>query len=109
MKNNATAEDAPPVVVYLGNHQAIEATTGEDGTVRIPLPGKRCTTVRLAPGLTLMEAAHDITHPGQGVWQAHSDADAPAWVASTDPALGRLLAAHWNCELREPQPDDGEV
>jgi hypothetical protein len=108
MKKQTAAEDAAPVVVYLGNHQAIEAAASEDGTVRIPLPGKRCTTVSVAPGLTLMEAAHDITHPGQGVWQAHSDADAPAWVASTDPALGQLLAAHWNCELREPQPGGEE-
>ncbi len=51
------------------------------------------------------EAVNDITHAQRGVWQAHSDAKAPAWVASTDSALAEFLAKHWNCELRQPDPD----
>lgn len=93
-------------VVYLGNRDAIEVVRGPDDTQeRQALPGKRCTTVVLAPGLPLLAAAHDITHPDAGLWAAHSNAAAPAWVASTDPALARLLADHWGCELREPEPD----
>lgn len=100
-------------VVYLGNRNAVEVV--EDPTldseqpghrIRRPLPkAKRCTTVTLAPGLGLMEAAYDLTHTTRGVWQAHSDAPTPAWVASTDPVLAQLLASHWGCELRDPEPD----
>lgn len=116
----ADAEQEPRTVVYLGNRDAIEVLADPDDDhetaaaeerairrIRQPLPaGKRCTTVVLAAGLPLLQAAHDITHPERGVWQAHSDADKPAWVASTDPALAQILAAHWGCELRDPEPAD---
>ncbi len=105
-------------VVYLGNRKAVEivndpddvATAAAEGRdpqrIRRAMPlGKRCTTVVLARGLSLLEAVNDITHAQRGVWQAHSDAEAPAWVASTDPALAQFLAAHWKCELRDPEPD----
>ncbi len=103
-------------VVYLGNRQAIqvledpddaEAAAREERAVarlRSPIAGKRRTTVLFPVGTTLMDAAAQITH-GQGVWQAHSDADKPAWVASTDPALAQLLGAHFGCEVREPLHD----
>ncbi len=120
-KSAATAEEAPRdddrVIVYLGNRQAIEAVEDPDDVeaadreeravnrLRTPLPGKRCTTVILAPGIKIMDAAYEITHQSRGVWQAHSDAEGPAWVASTDPALAQLLAAHYGCELREPEPE----
>lgn len=107
----ADAAQHERTVVYLGNRDAIEIIEetppagDEPIRVRRPLPeGKRCTTIVLAPGLTLMEAAYDITHTTRGVWQAHSDAAAPAWVASTDPVLAQLLASHWGCELRAPDP-----
>lgn len=94
------------VIVYLGNREAIEVLedpeTGDK--IRTALPGKRCTTVNLAPGISILEAANALTHPEGGVWQAHSDATGPAWVASTNPALAQLMAAHWGCELREPDP-----
>lgn len=105
------------VVVYLGNRRAVEvvddpddATAADEGRapnkIRRAMPrGKRCTTISLAPGLTLLEAVNDITHAQRGVWQAHSDAQAPAWVASTDPAIAQFLAQHWKCELRDPEPD----
>ncbi len=116
-KNRSATEEEARTVVYLGNRDAIEAV--EDPTdvaaasdenravnrVRQPLPGKRCTTVILAPGTGLMDAAYEITHATRGVWQAHSNAAGPAWVASTDPALAQLLASHYGCELREPEPD----
>ena len=111
-------DDEVRTVVYLGNRKSIEVVDDpgdvraaadegrEPAKIRRALPRKKnCTTVTLPAGLTLLEAVNDITHPQRGVWQAHSDADAPAWVASTDPALAQFLAAHWRCELRDPDPD----
>ncbi|MGI5155806.1 hypothetical protein [Microbispora sp. CA-102843] len=86
-----------PTTVWLGNRRAVH---GED---RQPLKGKLVTTVVIPDGRTLLEAAQEITH-SQGVWAAHSDAPAPAWVASTDPALAALLGQHYGCEVRDPQP-----
>lgn len=92
-------------VVYLGNRQAIETIDGGQGIdARRQLFGKQCTTVKIPGGTKLLDAARDITHP-QGVWAAHSNADAPAWVASDNAILANLLAAHWGCEVREPDPD----
>ncbi len=113
----ASTDTDDRVVVYLGNRDAVEVIDDPDDLtaavedraptrIRRPLPaGKRCTTVRLAPGLSLLEAVQELTHPQRGVWRAHSDADAPAWVASTDPDLAGFLSAHWQCERREPEPD----
>lgn len=107
-------------IVWLGNRNAVEVVPDEDDsheqaaaegrpvrTVRRPIdgPAKNCTTVTVPHGLPLLEAAYDITHAQRGVWQAHSDDPAPAWVASTDPTLAQILAAHWTCELRDPDPD----
>ena len=119
--NDSTDTDsyAGRVVVYLGNRKAVEVLEDPDDVdaaaqenrapnrLRQALPGKRCTTIVLAPGTPLMQAAYEITHLTQGVWQAHSDADTPAWVVSTSPALAALLAEHYRCELREPDPSDG--
>jgi hypothetical protein len=113
----ASTDTDDRVVVYLGNRKAIEVVEDPDdlnaaaegrapNRIRRALPrGKRCTTISLAPGLPLLDAVTDITQAHRGVWQAHSDADTPAWVASTDPALAQFLAAHWKCELRDPEPD----
>lgn len=94
------------VVVYLGNRDAVEVHLGDDGAeTRTPLPkGRRCTTVVPPAGTPLSEAFTTITAP-RGVWAYHSDGD-PAWVASTDPALAQLLAAHYGCEVRDPDPDE---
>lgn len=104
-------------VVYLGNRKAVEvlddpndlaAATAEDrapAKIRAELPGKRATTVVIPAGTSLMDAAREITHSTAGVWQAHSDADSPAWVASTNPELAKLLSTHWGCELRDPAPE----
>lgn len=114
----AEALDTDQVIVYLGNRAAIEAVEDPDDVdaaaadgraanrIRTPLEGNRCTTVVLAPGTKIMDAAYQITNPTRGVWASHSDADAPAWVASTDPSLAQLLANHYGVELRDPNPDD---
>lgn len=115
------AEADGPTVVYLGNRKAIElvddpddqtAAAAEDrpaNKARSRLPGNLCTTVVLPAGLSLLEAAYDLTHATRGVWVSHSDAGSPAWVASTDPALAKLLADHWGCDLRDPEPGAAEA
>ncbi len=96
----ATAVEEPRTTVYLGNRKAI--SIGPDGE-RTAYPGKQCTTIVLRPGVTLMEAAQEITS-ANGVWAAHSDASGPAWVAAEGPlaeGLAQLLAAHYKAELRD--------
>lgn len=104
-------------IVYLGNRNAVEVIDDpDDGAIahaedravrktRRPAPGKRCTTVQPPDGMALVDVLYDIVLPGRGIWAAHSDDPAPAWVASTDPALAQVLAAHYDCELRQPEPD----
>lgn len=98
----ATAEqtDADRTVVYLGNRQAINRA--EDTIDK----GKFCTTVRFPPERGLLEAVNDIMGPA-GIWAHMSAAPAPAWVAAEGPlaeAVTMLLAAHYRCEIREPEP-----
>lgn len=101
------AENASPTIVYLGNRDAVEVHREGRREVRTPLPpGRRCTTVAPPAGTPLAEVFTTITAPG-GVWAYHSDG-APAWVASTDPALAQLLAAHYGCQVRDPEPGHGD-
>ncbi|WP_433329979.1 hypothetical protein [Spirillospora sp. CA-294931] len=95
-------------IVYLGNRAAIETSHDATGReVRRALsPGKRRTTVEPPSGAPLAEVFTAITASG-GVWAYHSS-EPPAWVASTDPALAQLLAAHYGCELRAPEPHHGD-
>ncbi len=114
--------DERQTVVYLGNRGAVDyyvdekklaKMTAEDVAeqgvphklVPIPVP-KACTTVVIEPGLKLLDAAKTITDPGR-IWSRVSTDDAPAWVASSDPALAQLLADHYGCELREVELDHG--
>lgn len=100
----APAEEEPRTVVWLGNRNTISIIDGE----RVPYPGKRCTTVVIRPDATLFEAGQEIAG-ANGVWQAHSDGS-PAWVAARGPladGLLQLLAAHFKCEVREPDPETG--
>lgn len=103
----AEAEAAPTrTVVYLGNRKAVETVNGE----RTPLTGKRCTTVIFPADITLMDALQAVTSP-QGVWAAHSDDAAPAWVAAAGPLaepITTMLAAQYpGIEIREPEPQEG--
>lgn len=105
------------VTVYLGNRDAvediedpadIEAAARDNrapNRVRRALPGKRCTTVTFPAGTRLVEAVYQITHPTNGVFAAHSNAEAPAWVAATNPVWAQLLAATYGCEVREVDTD----
>lgn len=110
MARTTRTEEAPAektrTVVYLGNRRAVETVDGQ----RTPIAGKRCTTVVLPADITLMDALRDITSP-QGVWAAHSDAPAPAWVAAEGPlaeSITQILAVQYpGVEIREPDPDQG--
>lgn len=100
------------ITIYLGNRDAVELATDDDGDeVRTSLPpGKRCTTITPPDGIPLAELFATVTHPGRGVWACHS-VGPPAWVAvsADDPAfasaLASLLAAHYGCEVRDPDPE----
>lgn len=109
----ATTEETPDrTVVYLGNRNTIQILEDPEHpgdpakSTRSKVttaPKKNITAINLAPGLSLLEAAVQITHTTQGVWQAHSDDDKPAWVASTDAGLARVLSDHWGgIEVRDP-------
>jgi|SRR5690349_20882006 len=112
MARATPGEKAAPqrTVVYLGNRKAVERVGEGDNVERRALSGKRCTTVVLPEDITLMDAVRDITAP-QGVWAAHSDAEAPAWVAADGPLAGpitQMLAAQYpGVEIREPEPQEG--
>ncbi len=115
MGDNANDDDG--TVVYLGNRKAVEVIEDPDDVAvaaaagrapnrtRRPLRGKVCTVVRIPAGTPFMETVTDIVS-ARGLWPAHSDADAPAWVASSDPTLAQFLARHWGCELRDPEPEN---
>lgn len=101
-----TAAEPPRTVVYLGNRKPFSMDTGE----RVTHTGKFCTTVSIPATRTLLEAVNDIVG-GNGIWANMSAAAAPAWVAAEGPlgpALGALLSAHYQCELRDPEPAGGE-
>lgn len=118
------AAEAPPRTrVWLGNRAAIEVVEdhaaaakmterelAETGVpkLRRPIPvAKAATFVNVEPGLKLFDAIRDITK----MWPHVSDAEAPAWVASTDRRLAELLAEHYGSgghevEVREPESPD---
>ncbi len=100
-----TEENEDHTVVYLGNRDTIEAHYDPETGKRTVTahPGKRCTTVKIPAEMSILAAANEIIHPN-GVWTAHSTGT-PAWVASTNQGLAQLLAAHFKCELRDPEPD----
>lgn len=98
-----TAAEEPRTVVYLGNRKSISIINEE----RVPYAGKRCTRVVIRPDATLLEAVQEITGPN-GLWVNMSDAPAPAWVAAEGPmadGIAQVLAAHYRCEIREPEPE----
>lgn len=108
------------IIVALGNRDGIEmipdpadseeAAAADGRAIRkVARPigqtgDKRCTTVVIPGSSGLIAALTDIT-AATGIWANHSAADAPAWVASTNPRLAEVLAEHYRCEVREYDPD----
>lgn len=98
----ATAEQQPRTIVYLGNHNASTIENGQ----RVPDSGKLCTTVSIPGDKPLMEAVNDIAGPN-GLWASMSFDASPKWVAAEGPLaepLAQLLAAHYKCPIRKPNP-----
>ncbi len=101
----ATEDEAQPtqVKVWLGNRAPIEVVgDGDEKTRRkIPVP-KACTYVALEPQGLLEQAGHV-----KALWPHVSDAEAPAWVASTSRRLAELISdAYGGVEVREPENPD---
>lgn len=90
-----------PRTVVLGNPNAIEIVEDPESgeRTRRPIPEGEHTRVNLPEEWTLMQSAHEIT-AGNSMWNAHSDAPAPTWVASNDEQLAQILASHWGCDIR---------
>lgn len=98
--------------VVLGNRHATDSP--DNGETRHALPkGKRATTIDIPDEVSLTQALIAITTKG-GVWDTHTatrekgadpvsnDKAVPAWVASDDPALASVLAAHFGgIEIRD--------
>jgi hypothetical protein len=123
-KNDTPPEAADterePTYVRLGNREPIEILEDPDDDLDAAIAENRAVRKVRAPigeagaktyseftpaaGETLAESFGNLTN-ARGGWAAHSNMEAPAWVASTDPMLAQLLAAHWRCELREWDPD----
>lgn len=91
--------------VVLGNRHA--QTSHDNGETFEAMPkGKRATMLEIPDDWNIARAFTGITTDPGGAWHAHvhqvkGETPAPAWVASDDPALASLLAAHYGCEVRE--------
>jgi len=99
--------------VYLGNRDAVQVVRDAEGVETRTLlpPGKRCTVIQPPDDITLADLFTTITNPGGGAWGYHSDGP-PAWVAVDSDSAGfagavaTLLATHYGCEIRQPDPEE---
>jgi hypothetical protein len=85
---------------FLGNHKVHLADTDEKPK------GKHRTEVMPHPDRDdVAEVFADITG-ARGIWAKHAAAGSkPAWVASDNPDLAKLLSAFYGCQIRKPLPD----
>jgi hypothetical protein len=92
--------------VVLGNRNAVHSP--DNGETVLKLKGKHATQVIPGPDDSLAEIFKAVTDP-TGVWASHATPGAaPPWVASEDPDLTRLLAAHFGgAEVRDLETGDG--
>lgn len=111
--------DSIPVVshVWLGNPAVIEVVPARnpDGTPKVTesghevkerrhVPHGTWTVVGRIPGHPVRMLVNDIMNPG-GIWEYHSDAPGPTWVASDDPALAAALSAVFECPVADIPAD----
>jgi len=90
--------------ILLGNKNAGERVKPSD---EYPdgwraIPGNQVTTVTVPDSWDLGDILRGITHP-DGVWAAHSQDNAPAWVEADDETLATLLAAQYKCSVGRPK------
>lgn len=106
--------------VFLGNHKAAQAVNllddkgqpvvdaaGVSLKVKQNIRGKTRTEIKDHPDdpRSVAEMFADIT-TGGGIWSAHSqDGTKPKWVASDNPNMATVLAAFYECEIRDPLPE----
>lgn len=89
--------------VILGNRKAIEVVPdpdnpGERTRRRVTGNRKRYTRIVIPPQTGLLEGVRNI----MAAWAQMSDAPAPAWIASSDPATAQILAQEWGgVEIRD--------
>lgn len=78
--------------IRLGNGAPLDAGRAMDG--------RSVTTGYIADHLPLAARVSAVTSV-EGIWRAHSTANAPLWVASDDQELADALAEHYQCPQRE--------
>lgn len=119
MSKTKTGESPGQVRVWLGNRAAIEqipdqakiakmsdaelAVQGEP-LLRRPIPvAKACTFFRVRPDATMLDGVQEVVR----AWPHVSDAQAPAWVASTDDTYAQMISEHFGgIEIRDPEDPD---
>lgn len=82
-------------MVWLGNPAPIH--------VDVPDGGEVVTTAYVPDTYTLSEQVHNLAHPAEGQWNAHSSARRPNWVASDDPEFAEALGAEFGCPVGRPE------
>jgi hypothetical protein len=80
-------------MVWMGNPSAIHH------------PGGVPTTAYVPDTYTLSEQVHNLAHPAEGQWVAHSYSRRPSWVDSDSPELAQALADEFGCPKGRPQSE----
>jgi hypothetical protein len=89
--------------VKLGNPAAMHHPEGVPTQLA---PGEELVTLSWQPpSYTLDEMVHNLAHPAEGQWGAHSSARRPTWVWSDDPELAAALGDAFGCPVRDTDPE----
>lgn len=86
--------------VHMGNASPMH----HPGGVPTPLDIEGDETVTESwqpPSYTLAEMVHNLAHPVEGQWSAHSYSRRPTWVWSDDPELAKALADEFGCPVSD--------
>lgn len=85
----------------LGNPAPHELITADDGTTswRAFDDAGSVTHVDIPDGYPALEVVASVVLPG-GVWERHSSAPAPSWVACDIDLIAQLLADHYKCPVQ---------
>lgn len=90
-------------MVWLGNPAPVHSPGGEITPLEVPREGYLVTTAWVPDTYSLAEQVHNLAHPAEGQWGAHSSARRPLWVASDDPELADALAEEFGCSVGRPE------
>ena len=91
-------------MVWLGNPAPMHVPGGVPTPLEIP-EGQEwsVTTAHVPDNYTLAEQVHNLAHPAEGQWNAHSFSRRPVWVASNDSELEQALADEFGCPAGRPE------